>query len=536
MNSALAVSLSFLAICAVAAGCKGQPEPVAAETKRFRPADEVESSPAAGAADAATPVAVARSADQQGTKGGDSAQANPDLQATLEQLDRLAMQQPKGNTQQEQLEDLVRIHTQRLAIAKKALAMNPSADVKPRIVMAMFEIHQVFAQLGTPNAMKQLTDFAKTMSADADPEIARIGRHAMFTGNLSRIASQPVENGKEIASEAKKLLDAEAGNLSEDTQQLVGQAADMLTQSGFKDDAAGLIESLAAALKDSPQRGEQAARYSLIAKLVRADFDTLLEGVLREQEGAEDKLVAAVKTLLTEVPPGRDLLNRTQTVAHILESTGRFKSAEACYDAIVAAFKDVDQQELADAKDMAEKARQRMGLVGQPLKVEGVLADGQPFDWTPYEGKVVLVDFWASWCGPCIEEIPNIKQNFEQFHAKGFEVVGVNLNTNPADLKQFLTLQDLPWATVTTQEVLDGKVKENDWTSIPMAAKCGVHSIPFVVLIGKDGNVDSIHVRGTKLKNRLTALLGEPITTEVPSDPTQPPPPAGRSAEPRPGG
>src|SRR4051812_10183966 len=58
-----------------------------------------------------------------------------------------------------------------------------------------------------------------------------------------------------------------------------------------------------------------------------------------------------------------------------------------------------------------------------------------------------------------------------------------------------------------------------------MANKCGVDAIPFVVLIGKDGNVDSIHVRGPKLKNRLTQLLGDPITSEVPADPTQPIPP-----------
>jgi hypothetical protein len=118
--------------------------------------------------------------------------------------------------------------------------------------------------------------------------------------------------------------------------------------------------------------------------------------------------------------------------------------------------------------------------------------------------------------------MPNIRQNFEQFHAKGFEVVGVNLDLKASDLKQFLMLQDVPWATVTSQVVLDGKVEDENWSHLPMAAKCGVDGIPFVVLVGKDGKVDSIHVRGPKLRSRLTELLGDPITTEIPADPTQP--------------
>ena len=105
--------------------------------------------------------------------------------------------------------------------------------------------------------------------------------------------------------------------------------------------------------------------------------------------------------------------------------------------------------------------------------------------------------------------------------------MGVNLNTNLGDLKEFLTLQDLPWPTVISQVVVDGNAGK-DWSRLPMASKCGVDAIPFVVLIGKDGNVDSIHVRGPKLKNALDAASGAPITTEIPADPTQPAPPGPR--------
>src|SRR6185503_2278948 len=100
-----------------------------------------------------------------------------------------------------------------------------------------------------------------------------------------------------------------------------------------------------------------------------------------------------------------------------------------------------------------------------------------------------------------------------------------------ADVKQFFGVQELPWTTVTTQVVIDGKANE-DWTQLPMAAKCGVDAIPFLVLVGKDGKVDSLHVRGPKLKTRLTQLLGEPPAVEIPADPTTPgASPPGKAAE-----
>ncbi|HEX5033508.1 MAG TPA: TlpA disulfide reductase family protein, partial [bacterium] len=163
----------------------------------------------------------------------------------------------------------------------------------------------------------------------------------------------------------------------------------------------------------------------------------------------------------------------------------------------------------------AAKARTRLGLVGKPLVVEGVTPNGKAFDFAPYKGKYVLVDFWATWCGPCLEELPNVKKNYAAYHAKGFEVVGIALDDDLERLNEFLSLQGPPWQTVICQELFDKKTVEDGVESNPLTAKYGVKGIPFVVLLDKEGVVDSIHVRGSRLEKRLKELLGEP--TEKPA-------------------
>ena len=117
-------------------------------------------------------------------------------------------------------------------------------------------------------------------------------------------------------------------------------------------------------------------------------------------------------------------------------------------------------------------------LSGNPLSVGGL------------KGKVVLIDFWATWCGPCRAELPNVIAAYQKYHPKGFEVIGVSLDSDRDKLDAFLKKTDgMVWA-----QYFDGKGWQNE-----LAGKYGVESIPFTVLVGPDGKIIKTDLRGEAL-------------------------------------
>lgn len=144
-------------------------------------------------------------------------------------------------------------------------------------------------------------------------------------------------------------------------------------------------------------------------------------------------------------------------------------------------------------------ANNRDDMLGKPLEITGQSIEGQDFDLRSLQGKVVLVNFWATWCGPCRAEFPHLQKQYQRYHDKGFEIVGVSLDHDRQELKNFLEQENVPWITL---------FKEDQGQGNPNAKRYGIGAIPTCFLIDQKGNVVSTSCHGEELEQQLEKLLG----------------------------
>jgi thiol-disulfide isomerase/thioredoxin len=158
------------------------------------------------------------------------------------------------------------------------------------------------------------------------------------------------------------------------------------------------------------------------------------------------------------------------------------------------------------AKQVAEQikgTRKMRDAVGKPVELAGTQVDGKPFTTKDWKGKVIFVDFWATWCGPCLAELPRVKKTYMEYHPKGLEILGVSCDRDIDELKAFLDKnKDMPWP-----QLYDAKENPKlQWS--PLAKEWGINGIPTMFLIDKKGILRSVEAR-KDFEEQIPKLLAE---------------------------
>ncbi|MBV8255981.1 MAG: TlpA family protein disulfide reductase [Chitinophaga sp.] len=148
---------------------------------------------------------------------------------------------------------------------------------------------------------------------------------------------------------------------------------------------------------------------------------------------------------------------------------------------------------------LAEEIARKTGIGATAMNFKQNNVGGKAVQLSDYRGKYVLLDFWASWCGPCRAENPNVLDNYEKYHSKGLEILGVSLDNSKDAWVKAIKDDGLTW-----EHVSDLKGWKNQ-----VAKEYNIRAVPSNFLIDKEGKIIGVNLRGDELTQKLQEIFGK---------------------------
>lgn len=169
------------------------------------------------------------------------------------------------------------------------------------------------------------------------------------------------------------------------------------------------------------------------------------------------------------------------------------------FDALLKEAAASKNPEVAKAAGMLlnEFFRNPVGKVFPEFPAGFKTTDGKDLNLARFKGKVLLVDFWATWCPPCRAEVPNLVKAYKEYNPKGFEIIGISFDEDRSKFDSYIEENKMPWP-----QYFDGKGWQNE-----VGPTYGIQSIPTMYLLDKEGKVVTNDLRGDKLEEELARLL-----------------------------
>jgi thiol-disulfide isomerase/thioredoxin len=420
-----------------------------------------------------------------------------------------------------------------VAISKEAITWIEGNEADAGVFTSLQQIGLHLSQMDPENGNVLLNTIGKRFSDSSDINIARNARAILEQPLIDK--SGLLESARDYASEsdATKNPDAMLASLAtvlENPDRGLGtfQVLAQIIQSIGQQDSDLGFRMLDQTIESYKQIADKELSIELVASLQQLSDEILftkfkIEDTFRfymqvqTSQGKQD-VISAVTSLLEHErtsPAAFEVMG--QETAQIAE-----RYPELVKDLLQVVL-NTSQEKLSpeqqtDLKTLLSRTVNRLNLVGSTISIPARSMDGTPFDWTVLNGKVVVIDFWATWCGPCLAAIPHLEELQKKYSDQNVSFIGFSIDADRQALTKFLKDRTLAWPViiddieVDVAEIADSIVAAS-W-DMPSATACGINGIPALVVIGRDGKVAAMVHSPQELEVELARAIGAPASKD----------------------
>lgn len=268
----------------------------------------------------------------------------------------------------------------------------------------------------------------------------------------------------------------------------------MAVQAGVYEDGAEELADIVAALKKNAEDDPDAADLASYAqyRLMTARYTIRLQEPEADYSKIQAKWLKELAGFVDEYPKTADAADAMIQLGLAAEFAGEEDKAKKWYARVVTIR---PAEELTSKK--ASGAVRRLASPGKSISLRGKTVDGRSFNLAAFRGKVVVVNYWATWCGPCKKDMEVLAKLYTKYARHGLTVVSVSLDTDKTELRRYLSANRMPWVHLNEPAGLDG----------PLATQLGILTLPKMMLIDKRGRVANRDAHAGHLDAELKRLL-----------------------------
>ncbi len=259
-------------------------------------------------------------------------------------------------------------------------------------------------------------------------------------------------------------------------------------QTGLMDDG---VERLASFLTRVKRTGPRPLVAYATFRHIMTDYGVGIQKPNPDFAKIQETYLERLKEFVDQHPNTNDTAEALLQLGITLELSGQDDDAKGYYKQVAERFSD------SEPAKKAQGAYKRLDSVGKTISLTGTTLSGKQFDVSRARGRIVLIDYWATWCQPCTQAFEPLKQLQAKYGQQGFFVVGVNLDSNRSEAAQFLNTNRVPWESLFEPGGLESR----------LANELGILTLPTKILIDQQGRVVNRNVEISELEDQIKELL-----------------------------